>query len=146
MIVFTNGCYDVLHPGHILFLKSIRNECIGKFAALKVIVGLNSDESVRKLKGHPRPIFTYKQRAYMMQALKMVDAVACFNEETPLKIIEEIIPDVLAKGGDYGNVEIVGERFVIQHGGSVIKKYFLDGISSGKVLEKMSKTSYITQT
>jgi D-beta-D-heptose 7-phosphate kinase/D-beta-D-heptose 1-phosphate adenosyltransferase len=141
-IVFTNGCYDVLHPGHILFLKSIHTECESKFGGkgtIRLIVGLNSDSSVRELKGPTRPILTYKRRAYMMQALKMVDAVCRFNEPTPLKVVETIVPDVLAKGGDYSGKEIVGEKCVIENGGIVLKKYFLDGFSSGTIMAKMVK-------
>ena len=113
-VVFTNGCFDILHRGHV----SLLNEC----ATLgdRVVVGLNSDSSVKKLKGSTRPIQTEQDRAYILASLKNVDAVIVFDEETPLKLIQHLMPNVLVKGGDYQLKDIIGADTVQASGGKVI--------------------------
>ncbi len=105
-IIFTNGCFDIIHRGHITYLKAAKE--LGDF----LIVGLNSDNSVKRLKGQTRPVNNEKDRALILENLKPVDAVVIFNEDTPIKLIENIKPDFLVKGGDWKNDEIVGADFV----------------------------------
>lgn len=112
-IVFTNGCFDLLHPGHMKVLAEAAD--FGD----KLIVGLNADSSVKKLKGNSRPILHENDRALLLAALQPVDAVILFSEETPKRLIELITPDVLVKGGDYAIENIVGADWVLQHGGEV---------------------------
>jgi rfaE bifunctional protein nucleotidyltransferase chain/domain len=112
-IVFTNGCFDILHPGHIKVLTEA-----SEFGD-KLIVGLNADSSVKALKGNGRPIMNENDRALLLAALHVVDAVVLFSEETPKNLIETIIPNVLVKGGDYTVENIVGADWVLQHGGKV---------------------------
>lgn len=113
-VVFTNGCFDILHRGHV----SLLNDC----ATLgdRVVVGLNSDNSVKKLKGTTRPIQSEKDRAYILASLKNVDAVIVFDEETPLELIKHISPNILVKGGDYQIKDIVGANVVESKGGKVV--------------------------
>jgi len=113
-VVFTNGCFDILHRGHV----SLLNDC----ATLgdRVVVGLNSDNSVKKLKGTTRPIQSEKDRAYILASLKNVDAVIVFDEETPLELIKHISPNILVKGGDYQIKDIVGADVVESKGGKVV--------------------------
>ncbi|MFN5334778.1 MAG: D-glycero-beta-D-manno-heptose 1-phosphate adenylyltransferase [Bacteroidota bacterium] len=129
-IVFTNGCFDLLHAGHIHSLNAA--------AALgdKLIVGLNSDASVKRLKGENRPLQTEQNRALILASLSMVDAVVIFDEDTPLEIIKNIMPDVLAKGGDYTPETIVGAKEVIANGGKVEIIPLIPGLSTTN-LEKM---------
>lgn len=132
-VVFTNGCFDVLHRGHIHYLAEARalGDCL--------VVGLNSDASVKGLKGENRPINAEKDRAFLLSALSVVDYVIIFEEDTPLNLIREVIPDILVKGGDYTIDEIVGADFVMQNGGEVKVLQFVDGYSSTQVIEKMKK-------
>jgi D-beta-D-heptose 7-phosphate kinase/D-beta-D-heptose 1-phosphate adenosyltransferase len=110
-IVFTNGCFDILHAGH---LESLR--IAGSFGDA-LVVGLNSDESVTRLKGPGRPLMNEDDRAELLAALECVDIVSIFDEETPLELIKQVRPDVLVKGGDYGEDEVVGRDFVVSTGG-----------------------------
>ena len=126
-IGFTNGCFDLIHPGHISLLHHAKNECD------KLVVGLNSDSSVAKLKGKDRPIQKENARATVLLALKDVDVVIIFNEETPIKLIELIKPDVLIKGGDYKIDEIVGAEFIQQNGGRVVLSDYKNGHSTSAV-------------
>lgn len=130
-IVFTNGCFDILHRGHI--------EVLAKTADLgdRLIIGLNTDSSVKKLKGASRPINNEKDRALLLSALEFVDAIVFFSEETPYQLISEIVPDVLAKGGDYSTEEIAGHDIVLQNGGKVILIPFVDGFSSTNIIDKI---------
>ena len=112
-IVFTNGCYDLIHRGHIDLLSQAKNK------GDKLIVGLNTDRSVQQLKGDDRPIQTYDDRVIIINAINCVDMVVGFDEDTPDKIIKELLPDVLVKGGDYSINQIVGADTVIAHGGNV---------------------------
>ncbi|MDQ3221615.1 MAG: D-glycero-beta-D-manno-heptose 1-phosphate adenylyltransferase [Acidobacteriota bacterium] len=139
MIVFTNGCFDILHPGHVDLLK--RAKALGT----KLIVGINSDASVRKIKGNGRPFQSHDDRAAILAALESVDEVVIFEELTPETLIHRIKPDVLVKGGDWKVGEIIGADFVLKHGGQVLSLPLLDGFSSSKILDKLrapAKTSY----
>lgn len=130
-IVFTNGCFDVLHYGHISYLIDAKQ--LGD----KLIVALNSDASVKRLKGENRPINNEYQRALNLAALLMVDAIVVFNEDTPEKIIKLISPDVLVKGGDYKIENIVGADFVMNNGGKVEIINFVNGFSSSEIIKKI---------
>lgn len=132
-IVFTNGCFDLLHPGHIRVLTSARQE--GDL----LVVGLNSDASVKKLKGKDRPVMDQQSRAIMLAALSVVDYVVIFEEETPLELIRQIVPDVLVKGGDYREEEIVGSRFVSEHGGKTVTVPLVEGFSSSSLIGRTKK-------
>ena len=132
-IVFTNGCFDLLHKGHIDLL--IRASKYGD----KLIVGINSDESVKKIKGENRPIQDQKTRKKNLIDLKYVNDVYIFEESTPLNIIQAICPDVLIKGADYKVHEIVGAKFVSRNGGKVRTIPLTPGFSTTKAIEKMAK-------
>ena len=132
-IVFTNGCFDLLHKGHIDLLT--RASEFGD----KLIVGINSDESVKKLKGENRPIEDQKTRKKNLINIKYVDDVYVFEESTPLKIIKSICPDVLVKGADYSVSEIIGAKFVLGNGGKVRTVPLTPGYSTTKSIKKMAK-------
>ena len=132
-IAFTNGCFDILHPGHIASLSQAAAE------ADYLIVGLNADESVKKLKGEGRPVNDQQSRALLLASLLMVDAVVIFEEETPLKLISVVLPDVLVKGGDYKIDEIVGAKEVIAHGGKVVINPIVPGFSTSGLIEKIHR-------
>ncbi|MFN8276814.1 MAG: D-glycero-beta-D-manno-heptose 1-phosphate adenylyltransferase [Chitinophagales bacterium] len=127
-IVFTNGCFDVLHTGHLAVLQQCRE------AGDYVVVGLNSDQSVARLKGPQRPYHQENDRAKLLAALRDVDAVIIFEEDTPLDLIQMIKPDVLVKGGDYQEEEIAGAAFVRQHGGQVVLVPLVEGKSTTAIL------------
>ena len=133
-IVFTNGCFDLLHPGHTRYLKQARD--LGDI----LVVGINSDGSVRKLKGPGRPILTEAERAEVLLSLKWVDAVVPFSESTPLELINMVIPHILVKGGDWPVKEIVGREFVESHGGKVYSLPFHPGISTSDIIDRISST------
>jgi D-beta-D-heptose 7-phosphate kinase/D-beta-D-heptose 1-phosphate adenosyltransferase len=126
-IVFTNGCFDIIHSGHIRVFKKCRS--LGDI----VIVGLNSDSSVRRLKGPKRPINDQKDRAEVVDSIRYIDYVVIFNELTPYKIIKMIKPDFLVKGGDYKKDEVVGREFA----GKVVIVKMLKGRSTTKIIEKI---------
>jgi D-beta-D-heptose 7-phosphate kinase/D-beta-D-heptose 1-phosphate adenosyltransferase len=130
-VVFTNGCFDLLHPGHIAYLNDAKR--LGDV----LIVGLNDDASISRLKGSSRPINALQDRACMLQALSAVDMVVAFSEDTPLHLIQALKPDVLVKGGDYRIEDIVGATDVQGWGGSVQVIPFLDGYSSTTLIEKI---------
>ena len=130
-IVFTNGCFDILHIGHARYLQEAKN--CGDI----LVVGLNSDKSVRKLKGNSRPIISENDRAEMLSHLESVNFVIIFDEETPLNLIKKINPDILVKGGDWTIDQIVGSDIVIKNGGEVKSLSFIDGISTTKIIEKI---------
>ncbi|MGB0886433.1 MAG: D-glycero-beta-D-manno-heptose 1-phosphate adenylyltransferase, partial [Chitinophagales bacterium] len=123
-IVFTNGCFDIVHPGHIHTLSEAKD------LGTKLIVGINSDSSVKKLKGDTRPIQNEDQRALTIAAFSFVDYVVLFENETPIKLIETLIPNILVKGGDYKIDEIVGADIVLKNGGKVEMIPFLKGFST----------------
>ena len=130
-VSFTNGCFDIIHPGHLFSLKQAADE------ADYLIVGLNSDASVRKLKGPSRPINNTASRAIVLANLIVVDAVIVFEEETPLELIKAILPDVMVKGGDYTTNQVVGGKEVIANGGRVIINPIVEGFSTTGLIEKM---------
>jgi D-glycero-beta-D-manno-heptose 1-phosphate adenylyltransferase len=130
-IVFTNGCFDILHQGHLQSLNQAAT--FGDF----LIVGLNTDASVKRLKGTTRPINDEKSRAIVISNLMMVDAVIIFEEDTPLTLIQSIMPDVLVKGGDYTIDQIVGAKEVMAYGGKVAIIPTLKGFSTTSIIEKM---------
>jgi D-sedoheptulose 7-phosphate isomerase len=132
MIVFTNGCFDIIHPGHVDLLTRAR--ALGS----RLIVGINSDESVRRIKGPDRPYQSAEARREVLLGLKAVDEVRVFDELTPQKLIEAIAPDVLVKGGDWKENEIVGADFVKSRGGSVFSLPLLEGFSSTAIINRAS--------
>jgi D-glycero-beta-D-manno-heptose 1-phosphate adenylyltransferase len=130
-IVFTNGCFDIIHHGHVdSLMKS------SEYGA-RLIVGLNSDESVRQLKGKGRPVLNVEARANMLAAFVFVDAVIIFGEETPAQLISQIIPDILLKGKEYELHEIAGHETVLQHGGIVETLDLVAGISTSELIDRI---------
>jgi len=130
-ISFTNGCFDILHPGHIASLSDAARE--SDF----LVVGLNSDKSANRLKGAGRPVMDEQSRALMLASLVMVDAVVIFDEDTPLELIELILPDVLVKGGDYTLEQIVGAKEVMAAGGRVVINPIVAGFSTTGIIGKI---------
>ncbi|HET6349625.1 MAG TPA: adenylyltransferase/cytidyltransferase family protein [Candidatus Krumholzibacteria bacterium] len=131
-IVFTNGVFDLLHPGHLALLE----EC----AALgdQVLVAINDDASVARLKGPSRPVYPAPERAEILLALRWVDAVTVFSEDTPQVVIERVRPHVLVKGAEYGAGQIVGEEFVLAQGGRVVRFTMRPGQSTSDIVRRMS--------
>jgi D-beta-D-heptose 7-phosphate kinase/D-beta-D-heptose 1-phosphate adenosyltransferase len=132
-VSFTNGCFDILHPGHLFSIAQAAKE------ADYLIVGLNSDESIKRIKGPERPINDTASRAIILANLSMVDAVVIFEEDTPYELITQLLPDVLVKGGDYTIETIVGAKEVIANGGKVIINPIVDGFSTTNIIEKIKK-------
>ena len=130
-VVFTNGCFDILHHGHIEYLE--RAATLGD----KLVVAVNADVSVQKLKGPARPINSEESRAYLLASLSFVDRVTIFSEETPLKLLKDLVPDVLVKGGDYQVEDIVGADIVSSHGGKVVVLPFKEGFSTTAIEQKI---------
>ncbi|MCI4458200.1 MAG: D-glycero-beta-D-manno-heptose 1-phosphate adenylyltransferase [Thermocrinis sp.] len=130
-IVFTNGCFDILHAGHADYLNKAKS--LGDI----LVVGINSDASVRRIKGEKRPILPQQMRAYLLDNLKPVDYVVIFEEDTPLELIKAIKPDVLVKGADWDLERIVGADFVLSYGGRVERIPFSFDISTSKVIERV---------
>jgi D-beta-D-heptose 7-phosphate kinase/D-beta-D-heptose 1-phosphate adenosyltransferase len=130
-VSFTNGCFDILHPGHIASLSDAARE------ADFLVVGLNSDASAKRLKGPGRPVMDEKSRATLLASLVMVDAVVIFDEDTPLELIQLVQPDVLVKGGDYTIEQIVGAKEVQAAGGRVVINPILEGFSSTGIIGKI---------
>ena len=130
-ISFTNGCFDILHPGHIASLSDAARE--SDF----LVVGLNSDKSANRLKGAGRPVMDEQSRALMLASLVIVDAVVIFDEDTPLELIELVLPDVLVKGGDYTLEQIVGAKEVIAAGGRVVINPIVAGFSTTGIIGKI---------
>ena len=132
-VVFTNGCFDLLHVGHVRYLAQAKK--LGDF----LIIGLNSDSSVKELKGEDRPINSFEDRATLLSAIESVDSVIMFEEQTPENLIKDIVPDILVKGGDYNIEDIVGYQTVMQNGGQVKTLSFYDGYSSTNYINKIKK-------
>jgi rfaE bifunctional protein nucleotidyltransferase chain/domain len=130
-IVFTNGCFDIIHRGHVTYLKEAKN--LGDI----LIIGLNSDDSVRRLKGESRPVNSQDDRAVVLSALRSVDYVVIFNEDTPFDLINAIKPDILVKGGDYSPENIVGADIVTANGGKVVVIPLVPGKSTSLIIEKL---------
>ena len=133
-IVFTNGCFDIIHVGHVLYLESARS--LGDI----LIVGINSDISVRKLNGLSRPINDELSRSYVLASLASVDAAIIFEEDDPLNVIKSICPDVLVKGGDWKPDQIIGGDFVTSQGGEVHSLPFVDGYSTTSIENKIKNS------
>jgi len=129
-IVFTNGCFDILHPGHIYVLSQAAT--LGDI----LVVGINDDHSVRRLKGASRPVIDQTARAEVVASLRMVDFVVLFGEDTPYEIIRELRPDILVKGGEYGPGEVVGEDIVRE----TVRIKMKEGYSSTAIIDKIRKT------
>ena len=132
-IVFTNGCFDIVHLGHIDYLEKARN--LGD----KLVLGLNTDDSVKRLKGENRPVVNEYARSRMMAAFEFVDAVVLFDEPTPQELIEAVKPNILVKGDDYTVETIVGADFVIAEGGEVKTIPLVKGYSTTSLIEKIKK-------
>lgn len=132
-LVFTNGCFDLLHPGHVRYLKQARS--LGD----ALVVALNSDRSVRILKGEGRPILNEAERAEVISALESVDYVVVFDEETPRELIADLLPDVLVKGGDWKLDEIIGREEVEAAGGSVRSLPYVEGSSTSEIIDRLIK-------
>ena len=135
-VVFTNGCFDLLHPGHIRTLEQARE--LGDV----LIVGLNSDKGVRQLKGEGRPVLPERERAEILAALECVDAVVIFNEPTPRELIARLLPDILVKGGDWADDKIVGREEVEAAGGRVVSVPVLPGYSTSEILRKIREGAH----
>ena len=130
-IVFTNGCFDIVHVGHLHLLNEAKK--LGD----KLIVGLNSDSSVKRLKGAGRPVNNEVDRKFFLENLKSVDQVEIFSEDTPLELIKKINPNILVKGGDWPIEKIVGSEYVISNGGKAMSLVFKEGHSTTKIIEKL---------
>ena len=133
-IVFTNGCFDLLHPGHVQCFEEARK--LGDF----LVVAINSDDSVRRLKGSDRPVFPQQERAEVLAVLESVDAVVIFDEPTPHDLIARLLPHVLVKGGDWSKDEVVGREEVEAAGGRVVSVPVLKGYSTSEILGKIRES------
>ena len=133
-LVFTNGVFDLLHPGHVDVLTAARRE------GDALVVGVNGDASVRRLKGETRPVRTQADRVYVLAALEAVDAVTVFDEDTPLELVRALLPDVIVKGGDYTPETIVGAREVQERGGRVVVVPLTPGQSTTSIIERLRDT------
>ena len=132
-IVFTNGCFDILHRGHVEYLE------FAKTLGDLLIIGVNSDESVRRLKGPERPVNTLLDRMYVLAALYMTDYITDFHEDTPYNLIKELLPHVLVKAGDYTPDTVVGRDIVESYGGKVVIAPYVNGYSTTAILNKVKK-------
>ena len=130
-VVFSNGCFDIIHAGHVDYLEKAKQK--GDY----LIIGLNSDNSVRRIKGKDRPIVDEVSRSRVLTALAFVDAVVLFDEDTPIKLIRAIIPDILVKGKDYDISNIIGADIVLQNGGKVETIELTKGLSTTNVINKI---------
>ena len=133
-LVFTNGCFDILHVGHIRYLRSARS--LGD----ALLVAINSDRSVRELKGEGRPVMNERERAEMLAALRMVDYVTVFDDTSPRSLIAKLLPDILVKGGDYKLDEIHGREEVEAAGGRVLSLPFVEGASTSGIIERIKSS------
>jgi len=134
-VVFTNGVFDLLHRGHVDYLRRAR--ALGDL----LILGLNTDASTRRLKGPPRPLMKQADRAEVLSALESVDHIVFFNEDTPARLIARILPDILVKGADYREKEIVGSEEVRAHGGRVVRMKYLKGYSTTRLIRNILRRS-----
>lgn len=132
-IVFTNGCFDILHRGHLDYLSKAAS--LGNI----LVIGVNTDASVKRLKGETRPVNNEQDRLFQLASLMFVDAVCLFDEDTPKDLIEAVKPDILVKGGDYTIDQIVGAEFVLNHGGKVEVIPFVEGYSTTSIIQTIQK-------
>jgi D-glycero-beta-D-manno-heptose 1-phosphate adenylyltransferase len=130
-VVFTNGVFDLLHPGHVDVLNAARR------AGDALVVGINSDASVRRLKGDTRPVRSQADRVYVVASLEAVDAVTVFDDDTPLELVRALLPDVIVKGGDYTPGAIVGAADVLARGGNVVVVPLTPGQSTTSIIERL---------
>lgn len=133
-VVFTNGCFDILHYGHVDYLEK------AKALGDRLVLGLNTDNSVSRFKGPERPVQNQHSRALVMASLQFIDLVVLFDEDTPLNLISELLPDILVKGSDYLAENIVGAEVVKKNGGAVKTIDFIPGYSTSRIIEKIRKT------
>lgn len=133
-VVFTNGCFDILHRGHVSYLNEAKAQ--GDI----LVLGLNSDASVKRLKGESRPVNSEEDRKFILENLKCIDFVFIFDEDTPYELIKLLNPDVLVKGGDWKVDQIVGSDFVLKNGGEVKSLNFINGFSTTGTIEKILKS------
>lgn len=133
-IVFTNGCFDILHAGHVAYLSQAK--ALGDI----LVLGLNSDASVRRLKGVSRPVNTQDNRALVLAGLSAVDYVCIFEEDTPYELISEVLPDILVKGGDWAPSDIVGSDIVLARDGKVLSLDFIEGLSTTGIIQKLGNS------
>ena len=133
-IVFTNGCFDILHAGHVRYLSAAKSE------GDVLVVGLNSDNSLRTIKGEKRPVIPQDQRAYVLAGLTCVDYVSLFDEPDPFRLIQAIRPHVLIKGEDWAESDIIGADIVTQHGGRVVRASVVPNLSTSQIIEKIINT------
>ncbi len=134
-IAFTNGCFDILHPGHISYLEEAKRK------SDVLIVALNADSSVRRIKGQARPISKLRDRQRIVAALESVDYVTSFSETTPLRLISRLKPDLLIKGGDWKATDIVGRKVVAKYGGKAVSVKYKKGYSTSSIVKKIKKSS-----
>lgn len=134
-LVFTNGCFDIIHRGHISYLTEAKK--LGDY----LVIGLNSDHSVKKIKGESRPLNNESDRAYVLENLKPVDGVIIFEEDTPFNLIKRILPDFLVKGGDWKEDEIAGSDIVNNNGGKVIVIKYVENYSTTSTINKMKNSN-----
>lgn len=134
-IVFTNGCFDLVHAGHVSYLEEAKS--LGD----KLIIGVNSDASITRLKGSNRPIIPQSERLIVLAALESVDAVILFEQDTPIALVEIIAPDILVKGGDWQINQIVGSEYVIANGGTVKSLRYVEGLSTTNIEQKIKSNS-----
>ena len=132
-LVFTNGCFDIIHRGHVEYLNQAKS--LGK----SLIIGVNSDASVRKIKGEGRPINNESDRAFVLSNLKCVDAVIIFDEDTPYNLIKAVRPDFLVKGGDWKEEQIIGSDVVKNYGGKIYSLKYVDSYSTTNIIDKIKK-------
>ncbi|HLF34605.1 MAG TPA: D-glycero-beta-D-manno-heptose 1-phosphate adenylyltransferase [Cyclobacteriaceae bacterium] len=133
VVVFTNGCFDIIHLGHVDYLEKAR--LLGN----RLVIGLNSDSSIRRLKGSGRPILDENARSRIMASFEFIDAVTLFSEDTPFNLIREVKPDILVKGNDYNPENIVGADFVKSYGGKVITIELIPGYSTSGIVKKIKE-------
>ncbi|MBA4056629.1 MAG: D-glycero-beta-D-manno-heptose 1-phosphate adenylyltransferase, partial [Marivirga sp.] len=136
VIGFTNGCFDLLHPGHVATLKFCKQKCD------RLIVGLNSDQSVRRLKGSTRPVNGQSHRALVLSEFSSVDAVIIFEDDTPESLIQMIRPDLIVKGSDYSEGEVAGASFIKSYGGKILICPYIDGFSSTKIVNQIESMTH----
>jgi len=134
LVVFTNGCFDIIHRGHVELLKEASH--FGDY----LFVGLNSDDSVRRLKGEGRPLVPQEDRAILLESLRCVSGVVIFDEDTPLQLLENLRPDILVKGGDYRIDEVVGRDVVEGEGGKVIIVPYIEGYSTSSLIRSIERS------
>ena len=134
-VVFTNGCFDLLHGGHIHIFREAKK--LGDI----LVVAVNDDDSVKKIKGPSRPIFPLKERLEILESLEEIDHLLSFSEETPQKVIASLLPDVLVKGGDWRLEEVVGRKEVEETGGRVVVIPYLKGYSSSEIIDRINRSA-----